>query len=105
VFGGIGDAYKSAVEFASGQSLNLGAFTAKLNQLNRAAGLVVATPPGATAPPTPTPANGGGTATPGAPRGVTINLIINGILSGTFTGEMDDAGNVDVQLGNLMATA
>ena len=40
-----------------------------------------------------------------SPRMVTINLIINGILSDTFTGEMDAAGNVDVQLGNLMATA
>jgi len=104
VFGGVSDAYKSAIEFSTGKTLNLSAFTAKLNQLNKAAGLVVATPPGATSATGETP-TGGGTATPTAPRGVTINLIINGILSDTFTGEMDDAGNVDVQLGNLMATA
>jgi hypothetical protein len=58
VFGGMAEAYKSAVEFATGDALNLGAFAARIAALNAAAGLAIA----AAMPTAPT-------ATPGAAGG------------------------------------
>lgn len=105
VIGNSSEAYKSAVEFTSGGGLNLSAFSARIAQLNQAAALATA---GLSAP-SPTAPNGGGQggadSATARERYVFNFYLPDGSLGGTFTDDVNEAGETDIYLGVAMGAA
>lgn len=111
VFGGVGDAYKAMLDFSTGDTLDLSSVAAKLAQMSQAAGLVMT---GAMMPTLGEPRYGalapaagatvGGSAGPSAPGMITINLWgVDGGLISSYTQDYNDAGQVDIRMGEQMA--
>jgi hypothetical protein len=93
-FGGVKDANAAALEFSTSGEIDLGALTRKIGTLSAATGAAIS---GLSTPP---PGAAGGE---GAGGGVTVNVYLEGQLVGTFTQETNEAGQVDVRLGELMS--
>jgi hypothetical protein len=108
VFGDVADAYKSAVDFASGDALDLNALATKLGKLSQATGIVLA---GVTAPTfgalpglAGAAAGAGGAAT--TPMQLTVNIYgADGARQGSYTETVNDARQVDIRLSESLGAA
>jgi hypothetical protein len=99
VFGGVNDAQKAALEFSTGGDLDLTVFTRKIATLNAATGAAVAG--------LGQPVAGGGAGTAGAgamPTSLTVNIYNGqGTLTQTYSQKFNDAGQIDIRLGEAMS--
>lgn len=105
VFGGVGEAYKSALDFAAGDTLDLSALSDKLLSLNSATALVLqgVALPTLTAAPGLAATAGGAAAMPTA---ITVNIYgADGGLRASYTEETNDARVVDIKLSEALGAA
>lgn len=105
VFGGVAEAYQSAVDFSTGDTLDLNALSSKLSSLGAATAIVMGamTAPIYTAAPGLAGVNGGAAASPTA---ITVNIYgADGALRASYTEETNDAHQVDIQLSEALGAA